>query len=120
MHIAHLARANKELLAPLFEDKLRFVFREHVGGAVVLLRQLLLPFHDFTREANDDVVFIGLSVNCDGAEFGVFDLHGLILALPSLRNDAPGATALSWQTDRMRAAHLLRIPPPVHRPYRRQ
>ena len=34
MHIAHLARTENELLATALEDKLRFVFREHVRGAV--------------------------------------------------------------------------------------
>src|SRR6516164_11636101 len=85
MHIAHLARAENELLASPLEDKLRFVFREHVRGAVVLLRQLLLALHHFAREANDHVMLIGLSVNRDGAECGAFDLHGLILVLfPSI------------------------------------
>src|SRR6266498_3379860 len=83
MHIAHLARAENELLASPLEDKLRFVFREHVRGAVVLLRQLLLPLHHFAGEANDHVVLIGLSVDRDGTECGPFDLHGLIL-VPSL------------------------------------
>jgi hypothetical protein len=45
----------------------------------VLLRQLLLPFHDFAGEANKHVVFIGLSINRDAAEGGVFYLHGVIL-----------------------------------------
>src|SRR5215831_20673681 len=76
MHIAHLARAENELLASALEDKLRFVFREHMRGAVVLLRQLLLPLHHFAGEANDHVVLIGLSVNRDAAEGGPFDLHG--------------------------------------------
>src|SRR6516165_10219071 len=76
MNTAHLARAENELLASPFEDKLGFVFREHVRGAVVLLRQLLLPLHYFAREANDHVVLIGLSVNRDGAKCGAFDLHG--------------------------------------------
>src|SRR5271157_4961506 len=79
MHIAHLARANNELLAPPLEDRLRFVFREHVRGTVVFLRQLLLPLHDLAREANDHVVLIDLSINRDSAECGAFDLHGLIL-----------------------------------------
>src|ERR1700730_15499481 len=77
MHIAHLARAENELLASLLEDKFCFVFREHVRGAVVLLRQLLLAFHDFPGEANNHVVLIGLSVNRDGSECGAFDVHGL-------------------------------------------
>src|SRR6516164_9201413 len=59
MHIAHLARTENELLASPLEDELRFVFREHVRGAVVLLRQLLLPLHHLAREANDHVVLIG-------------------------------------------------------------
>src|SRR5258707_1558404 len=79
MHIAHLARAENELLASLLEDKLRFVFREHVRGAVVLLRQLFLSLHHFAGEANDHVVLIGLSVDRDGTECGAPDLHGLIL-----------------------------------------
>src|SRR5262244_618763 len=77
MHIAHLARAKNELLASPLEDELRFVFREHVRGAVVLLRQLLLPLHHLAREANDHVVLIGLSVNGDGPKCGAFDLLGL-------------------------------------------
>src|SRR5262249_17295533 len=84
MHIAHLARAENELLASALEDELRFVFREHVRGAVVLLRQLFLPLHHLAREANDHVVLIGLSVDRDGSECGPFDLHGLIL-VPGLR-----------------------------------
>src|SRR5262252_3836382 len=83
MNIAHLARAENELLASPFEDKLGFVFREHVRGAIVLLRQLLLPLHHFAGEANDHVVLIGLSVDRDGTERGPSDLHGLIL-VPSL------------------------------------
>src|SRR5262245_27582128 len=79
MNIAHLARAENELLASPFEDKLGFVFREHVRGAIVLLRQLLLPLHHFAGEANDHVVLIGLSVDRDGTERGPSDLHGLIL-----------------------------------------
>jgi hypothetical protein len=75
MHVAHLPRANNELLASPLEDKLRFLFREHVRGAVVLLRQLLLSLHDFAGEANDHVVLMGLSVNRDGAECGAFDLQ---------------------------------------------
>src|SRR6516165_503961 len=62
MHIAHLARAENELFASALEDELRLVFREHVRGAVVLLRQLLLPLHHLAGEANDHVVLIGLSV----------------------------------------------------------
>src|SRR5215472_18192532 len=77
MNISHLARTENELFASALEDKLRFVFREHVRGAVVLLRQLLLPLHHFAGEANDHVMLIGLSVNRDGAECGPFDLHGL-------------------------------------------
>src|SRR5215471_2386657 len=83
MNIAHLARAENELLASPFEDKLGFVFREHVRGAIVLLRQLLLRLHHFAGEANDHVVLIGLSVDRDGTERGPSDLHGLIL-VPSL------------------------------------
>src|SRR5215831_5593539 len=79
MHIAHLARAENELLASPLEDKLRFVFREDVRGAIVLLRQLLLPLHHFARKANDHVVLIGLSVNRDGSECRAFDLHSLTL-----------------------------------------
>src|SRR6516225_8263998 len=79
MYIAHLARAEDDLLAPPLEDKLRFVFREHVRRTVVLLRQLLLPLHYFAGKANDHVVLIGLAVNRDGTEPGAFDLHGLIL-----------------------------------------
>jgi hypothetical protein len=79
MHIAHLARAENELLASPLEDELRFIFREHVRGAVVLLRQLLLPLHHLPRKANDHIVLIGLSVDRDGAECGAFDLHGLTL-----------------------------------------
>jgi len=59
MHIAHLPTTNNELLASPLEDKLRFVFRDHVRGAVVLLRQLFLPLQDFAGEANDHVVLMG-------------------------------------------------------------
>src|SRR2546425_8577540 len=83
MHIAHLARAENELLASLLEDELRFVLREDMRGAVVFLRQLLLPLHHFAGQTNDHVVLIGLSVNRDGAECGAFDLHGLAL-VPNL------------------------------------
>jgi len=86
MHIAHLARTNNELLAPPLEDKLRFVFREYVRGAIVLLRQLLLPLNDFAGEANNDIVLVGLSVNRDGAERGAFDPHGLILGSYRIRD----------------------------------
>src|SRR5262245_7470279 len=58
MHIAHLARAENALLASPLDDKLRFVFREHVRGAVVLLRQLRLPLHAFARRAHHHVVYI--------------------------------------------------------------
>ena len=53
-------------------------------GAVILLRQFFLPFHDFAGEADDHVVLIGLPVHRDGAECGAFYLHGLIL-VPSHR-----------------------------------
>src|SRR5215467_3333528 len=75
MHIANLARTENELLASPLEDKPRFVFREQVRGAVVLLRQLLLPLHHFAGEANDHIVLISLSVNRDGSECRAFDLH---------------------------------------------
>src|SRR6266446_5270713 len=74
MHIAHLARTENKLLASPLEDELRFIFREHVRGAVVLLRQFLLPLHHFAGEANDHIVLIGLSVNRDGSECRAFDL----------------------------------------------
>src|SRR5438876_8659469 len=95
MHIAHLARAENELLASPLEDELRFVHRDDVRGAVVLLRQLLLALHHFARKANDHVVLIGLSVNSDGSECGAFDLHGLILVLfPILRDTLNGMRAM--------------------------
>src|SRR5258707_2218677 len=77
MHIAHLARAENELLASVLKDELRFILREDMRGAVVLLRQLFLPLCNFAGQTNDHVVFIGLSVNRDGAECRAFDLHGL-------------------------------------------
>src|SRR5260370_15961823 len=77
MHIAHLAGAENELLASLLEDEPGFVLRDDMRGAVVLLRQLLLPFCHLAGETDDHVVLIGLSVNRDGAECGAFDLHGL-------------------------------------------
>src|SRR6266702_2179628 len=83
MHIAHLARAENELLASALENELRFVLREDMGSAVVLLRQFLLPLQHFARQANDHVVLIGLSVNRDGAECGALDLHGPTL-VPNL------------------------------------
>src|SRR6266536_1811169 len=83
MHIAHLARAENELLASGFENELRFVLREDMRGAIVLLRQFLLALQHFAGQTNDNVVLIGLSVDRDGAECGAFDLHGLTL-VPSL------------------------------------
>src|SRR5216683_578325 len=83
MHIAHLARAENEPLASVLEDELRFILREEMRGAIVLLRQLLLPLHPFAGEANDHVVLIGFSVNRDSAECGALDLHGLTL-VPNL------------------------------------
>src|SRR6266542_2946741 len=83
MHIAHLARAENELLASRLENEPRFVLREDMRGAIVLLRQFLLPLQHFAGQANDHVVLIGLSVNRDGAECGAFDFHGLTL-VPSL------------------------------------
>src|SRR5215471_17667795 len=77
MHIAHLARAENELLASLFEDELRFVLREDVRGAIVLLRQLLVPLQHIAGHANNHVVLVSLSVNRDGAECRAFDLCGL-------------------------------------------
>jgi hypothetical protein len=102
MHIAHLARAENELLASGLENELRFVLREDMRGAIVLLRQFLLPLQHFAGQANDHVVLIGLSVNRDGAKCGAFDFHGLTL-VPSLstrllptspRSDAIGAARM--------------------------
>ena len=42
MHVAHLTRAKNQLLASLLKDELRFVLREDMRGAVVLLRQFRL------------------------------------------------------------------------------
>src|SRR5262245_66138319 len=89
MHIAHLARAENELLASALEDKLRFVFREHVRGAVVLLRQLLFPLYHFAGEANDHVVLIGLSVYRDSPDCSPFDLQDLILVPSSGSRRSP-------------------------------
>src|SRR5882724_1745472 len=90
MHIAHLARAKNELLASVLIDELRFVFREDMRGAIVLLRQLFLPPCHFAGETNDHVMFIGLSVNRDGAECSAFDLHGLT---PSFSARSPDSTS---------------------------
>src|SRR6516162_7499459 len=68
MHISHLARTENELFASPLEDKLRFVFREHMRGAVVLFGQLFLPLQHLAGEANDHIVLIGLSVDRDGSE----------------------------------------------------
>src|SRR6266536_1560367 len=84
MHIAHLARAENELLASGFENELRFVLREDMRGAIVLLRQFLLPLQHFAGQANDHVVLIDLSVDRDVAECGAFDFHGLTF-VPILR-----------------------------------
>src|SRR6266851_9559992 len=66
-------------------DSLRFPPPVAEAGAIVLLRQLLLPLHHFARKANDHIVLIGLSVNRDGPERRAFDLHSLILVLfPSI------------------------------------
>src|SRR5262249_5572860 len=69
---------------PLSKTNFASSLSEHVRGAVVLLRQLLLPLSLPARGANDHVVLIGLSVDRDGSECGPFDLHGLIL-VPGLR-----------------------------------
>src|SRR5262249_20668779 len=122
MHIAHLARAENELFASALEDELRLVFREHVRGAVVLLRQLLLPLHHLAREANDHVVLIGLSVNGNGPKCGAFDLHGLTPILPETLN-TPSAACL--QPRRCRRSPSKQIPahprprPPILVPARR-
>src|SRR6516225_1873624 len=104
MHIAHLARAENELLASALEDKLRFVFREHVRGAVVLLRQLLLPLHHLAGEANEHIVLIGLSVNRDGSECGAFDFHDLTLVLflilPERLNSPAGRASITSERPR--------------------
>src|SRR5260370_28238127 len=108
MHIAHLAGAENELFASRLEDKLRFVFREHVRGAVVLLRQLLLPLHHLAGEANDHVVLIGLSVNGDGPKCGAFDLHDLtlilFLILPETLNSPAGRAPIAGPVPRYGSA----------------
>jgi hypothetical protein len=48
--------------------------REYVRGAVVLFRQFLLPFHDFARQPDDNIMIIRLSADCDGTGCGAFDL----------------------------------------------
>src|SRR5437660_4642567 len=105
MHIAHLAGAENELFASRLEDKLRFVFREHVRGAVVLLRQLLLPLHHLAGEANDHVVLIGLSVNGDGPKCGAFDLHGLTPVLFLILRDTLNGMRAMPSLHRRRGAH---------------
>src|SRR5215216_3653244 len=60
-------------------------------GAVVLLRQLFLPPCHLAGETNDHVVFIGLSVNRDGAECGAFDLHGLTPSFSARSPDSASA-----------------------------
>src|SRR6516225_10396804 len=112
MHIAHLARAENELLASALEHKLRFVFREHMRGAVVFLRQLLLPLHHLAGEANDHVVLIGLSVNRDGAECGPFDLHGLILVSWSQDEALTPMSSLRCHRYRLDALGSRRSPDP--------
>jgi hypothetical protein len=64
-----------------------------VRGAVVLLRQLLLPLHHFAGETNDHVVLIGLSVDRDGPECSPFDLPVLILVSGSGRGSDSGELA---------------------------
>src|SRR2546425_2887901 len=110
MHIAHLARAENELLASLLEDELRFVLREDMRGAVVFLRQLLLPLHHLAGGANDHVVLIGLSVNRDGAECGPFDLHGLILFQDEALTPARQTNSLRCQRCRLDALGSPRLP----------
>src|SRR5882724_4376204 len=52
-------------------------------GAVVLLRQLLFPLHNFAGKTNDYVVLIRLSVNRNRAKYGAVNLHGdLLFRLP--------------------------------------
>src|SRR5206468_1846852 len=72
-------------------------------GAVVLLRQLFLPLCHFSGETNDHVVFIGLSVNRDGAECSAFDLHRLT---PSFSARGPDSVS----ADRSGRALLPRLP----------
>src|SRR5712692_4650877 len=98
MDIAYLARAENELVASLLEDELRFVLREDVRGAIVLLRQLLLPLHHFAGKANDHVVLIGFFVNRDGTECGALDLHGLTL-VPNPARGSDSASADEPRSD---------------------
>src|SRR5262245_24072067 len=51
-HIAHLARAENELLAAALENKLCLVLREDMRGAIVLLRQFLLPLRPLGSHRN--------------------------------------------------------------------
>src|SRR5882724_8106351 len=52
-------------------------------GAVVLLRQLLFPLHNFAGKTNDHVVLIRLSVNRNRAKYGAVNLHrDLLIRLP--------------------------------------
>src|SRR5262249_47214327 len=106
MHIAHLARAENELLASALEDKLRFVLREHVRGAVVLLRQLLLPLHHFAGEANDHVVLNHLAP---------FLLSKLLLQ--RLKKSAP-ARIITTASQAHHGAHIPFDDPNAERSYR--
>src|SRR6266852_2322539 len=98
MHIAYLARTENELVASLLEDELRFVLREDVRGAIVLLRQLLLPLHHLAGKANDHVVLIGFFVNRDGTECGALDFHGLTL-VPNPARGSDSASADEPRSD---------------------
>src|SRR6266849_2305304 len=80
-------------------------------GAVVLLRQLFLPPCHFAGQTNDHVVFIGLSVNRDGAECSAFDPHGLTSSRS--RHEAPTPrrqTSLASMSGHPCFASLARLP----------
>src|SRR6267378_1374523 len=83
-------------------------------GAVVLLRQLFLPPCHFAGQTNDHVVFIGLSVNRDGAECSAFDLHGLTLMISARGPDSTSADepGIDVRAPLLRVAR--RTPRPLH------
>src|SRR5258707_427225 len=92
-------------------------------GAIVLLRQLFLPPCHFAGQTNDHVVFIGLSVNRDGAECSAFDLHGLTSSLrfgilPPIKREAltmkvewPAFTVERWPNHSPDQLRLQQAPP---------
>ena len=79
-----LAGPYDQHFATVFEDELRFLLRDYVGGPIFHFRKAFSTFFHFAGKTNDHVMFVGLGVDRDGAEFGCIDPHCL-LQIPSER-----------------------------------